>query len=121
MERLNIQEIQIGHEEAVIVSRKTWERLMERLEDLEDVKLYDQAKTRKEKTIEHDQLCRELGLSPLRYLRNRAGLTQSQLARKTGLSQSYIAKVEANERKPSANARKKIARALGIAPEKLGD
>ena len=119
MERWKIQEIRIGREEAVIVPRKTWERLMENLEEMEDVKLYDRVKARKEKTIEYDQLCRELGRSPLRYLRNLAGLTQSRLARKTGLSQSYIAKVEANERKLSPSARKKIARTLGIEPEKL--
>jgi transcriptional regulator with XRE-family HTH domain len=55
----------------------------------------------------------------LRYLRNLAGLTQTQLARRTGLSQSYLAKLEARERRPSAQARQKIARALRISPDKL--
>ena len=120
MERTKIQEIQVGEEQAVIVPLKTWKQMLEQLEDLEDVKLYDQIKARRDqKTIPYDEVCRQLALSPLRYLRNLAGMTQTRLARRTGLSQSYIAKVESSERRPSAQARRKIARALRIAPDKL--
>jgi len=120
MERAKIQEIQVGEEQAVIVPMKTWKQMLEQLEDLEDVKLYDQIKARRsEKTIAHDELCRQLGVSPLRYLRTRAGMTQSQLARKTGLSQSYLAKVEASERRLSGQASKIIAQALHLSPDQL--
>jgi len=118
--RAQIQEIQIGEEQAVIVPLKTWKQMLEQLEDLEDIKLYDRIKaSRDQKTIPYDEVCRQLGLCPLRYLRNLAGLTQTRLARRTGLSQSYLAKVEANERRLSDPARKKIARALQISPDKL--
>jgi transcriptional regulator with XRE-family HTH domain len=100
--------------------KRVGSKIPETLEDLKDVQLYDQIKARRsQKTIEHDELCRQLGLSPLRYLRTRAGLTQSQLARKTGLSQSYLAKVEASERRLSGQARKKIAQALHLSPDQL--
>ena len=69
--------------------------------------------------IEHDELCRMLGRSPLRYLRGRAGMTQAELAKKAGVSQSYVAKVEAGDRKISKTGAAKIARALGVAAEDL--
>ena len=119
MERRKIQEIHIGREEAVIVPRQTWDQMIESLEELEDIKLYDRAKAKNEKTIAYDELCRQLGLSPLRYLRNLAGMTQSQLARKTGLSQSYLAKLEAGERNLAEQTRKKIARVLNLPGKKL--
>ena len=100
--------------------KRVGSKIPESLEDLKDVQLYDRIKARRsEKTIAHDELCRQLGLSPLRYLRTRAGMTQTRLARRTGLSQSYLAKVEANERRLSGPAREKIARALRISPDKL--
>jgi len=100
-----------------ILAREEWE-------DQEDIRAYDEAKARmeeegEESLVEFDELCCQVGLSPLRYLRGRAGLNQSQLARKSGLSQSYIARVEKNQRKLSLAAAKKIARVLGLPREKL--
>ncbi|HUT54494.1 MAG TPA: helix-turn-helix transcriptional regulator [bacterium] len=114
------QEIRIGGEQAVVVPLAVWRRLMEEMEELQDIRAYDRAKADPDqKTIEHDELCRMLGRSPLRYLRGRQNLTQARLSKKTGLSQSYIAKLEAGERRPSKTALKKIAAALKIEPEKL--
>ena len=120
MQGLKVQEIEIGKERAVIVPQRTWRRLLELLEDREDIRLYDEAKAKPAgSTVEHDELLRRLGRSPLRYLRGRAGLTQAELARKAGLTQSFIAKVEANEKKLSETSRRKLARALGVPEAKL--
>lgn len=114
------QEIRIGEEQAVVVPLAVWRSLIEEVEELQDIRAYDLAKADPDQeTIEHDELCRMLGLSPLRYLRGRANITQARLSQKTGLSQSYIAKIEAGERRPSKTALKKIAAALKIGPEKL--
>jgi lambda repressor-like predicted transcriptional regulator len=114
------QEIQIGKEQAVVVPLAVWRRLLEELEDIEDIRAYEEAKADPDQsTITHDELCRQLGLNPLSYLRGIKGLTQARLSRKTGLSQSYIAKLESSERRPSQKALKKIAAALEIEPEKL--
>jgi DNA-binding XRE family transcriptional regulator len=123
-ERKVPQEIQIGNEKAVVIPLETWKRAMEELEELYDILAYDRAKAEMEEEdeterIEHDELCRMLGLSPLRYLRNRAGLTQTGLARRARLSQSYIARAEKGERQLSETAAKKIAKALGVPAEKL--
>jgi predicted transcriptional regulator len=46
-------------------------------------------------------------------------MTQTELARRTRLSQSFIAKVEAGDKRLSASSRKKIARALKLPESKL--
>lgn len=118
------QEIQIGGQRAVVVPLDLWRKALEELEGLYDLRAYDQAKARmqgetEDDWVEHDELCRRLGLSPLRYLRNRAGLNQSALAKKTGFSQSYIARIEKNQRKLSLPAARKIARVLKVAVDML--
>ena len=132
MASAKIQVIAIGEERAVIVPLKVWEELMERfeqiedialldrLEDLEDEALYDEAMADPdEELVKHDQVCRELGLCPLRYLRHQAGMTQTELARRTRLSQSFIARVESNDKRLSTTSRRKIARALKLPESKL--
>jgi DNA-binding XRE family transcriptional regulator len=115
MHAFKVQEIKVGKERAVVVPIETWQRLMELLEEIEDEYLYDEAKAdTSQDTISHEELCRRLGRSPLRYLRTRVGMSQTQLARKAGLSQSFVAKLEANEKSMSDASRRKIARALGI-------
>lgn len=115
-----IQEIQIGKERAVIVPKDLWEQLIEQLEEIEDIKAYEASIAEPvEGFVELDEVCRNLGKSPLRYLRGQTEMSRAQLARKSGLSQSLIAKIEANEKRPSDSARKKLAKALKIPAEKL--
>jgi DNA-binding XRE family transcriptional regulator len=115
-----IEEITVGMQRAVIVPIETWKKLIERLEDLEDKRIYDEVVNDPDQDIiEHDELCRELGRSPLRYLRIRAGMTQTELARKAGVSQSLIAKVERNKKRLSDASRRKIAKALNIPISKI--
>jgi DNA-binding XRE family transcriptional regulator len=115
MKKFQVQEIEIGNERVVIVPLETWTKLLERLEELEDERLFDEAQSDPDRwTIDHAELSRRLGRSPLRYLRGRAGMTQSELAARAKLSQSYIAKVEANKKSLSELSRKKIAKALGV-------
>ena len=57
-------------------------------------------------------------MTPIRAWREHLGLTQTEVARRLGISQSAYAQQEAKEpaRKPT---REKIAKALGIVPEQL--
>ena len=119
MRNMTIQEISIGRERAVVVPMSTWERIVEQLEELEDIKAFDKGRGDKGSTVGHAELCRRLGRSPLRYLRIRAGITQTELARKAGLSQSFLAKVEASKKRLSIASRKKVAMILGVSAEKL--
>ena len=120
MKKSQVQEIEIGNERVVIVPLETWTKLLERLEELEDERLFDEAQSDPDRwTIDHAEFSRRLGRSPLRYLRGRAGMTQAKLAARAKLSQSTIAKLEANKKRLSEASREKIAKALGVRVEDL--
>ncbi len=51
---------------------------------------------------------------PLKELREKAGITQNQLADKSGLSARYISLLETNKRNPSDKAKQKLAEALNV-------
>ncbi len=55
----------------------------------------------------------------IRELRVQAGLTQSQLAEKSGLPQSHISRLEQARHSPSAMTIEKLANALGVPPQHL--
>jgi len=55
----------------------------------------------------------------IRHFREQAGLTQQELAEKTGLRQSHISRLEQGHHSPSALTVEKIAGALGIAISEL--
>lgn len=57
-------------------------------------------------------------MTPIRAWREHLGLTQTEVARRLGISQSAYAQQEAKEPVRKAT-REKIAEALGIAPEQL--
>ena len=55
----------------------------------------------------------------LRGARARAGLTQPQLAQKSGIAQAYISVLEHKEKPPGFEILSKLARGLGVSWEKL--
>jgi transcriptional regulator with XRE-family HTH domain len=57
----------------------------------------------------------------LREARLRAGLNQTELGRRVGLSQSMIGAIERNERSATPETAQAIADALGIALDSLAD
>jgi len=63
---------------------------------------------------EYDSLDEEFQLArALIAARTRAGLSQSQLARRMKTSQSYIARIEGGKVRPSADALERFAEATG--------
>jgi transcriptional regulator with XRE-family HTH domain len=50
----------------------------------------------------------------LRTIRKKNGLTQAELARRVGVSRSYINKIENGEAKPSLTLLERIASILGV-------
>ncbi|QEH38217.1 DNA-binding transcriptional repressor PuuR [Aquisphaera giovannonii] len=55
----------------------------------------------------------------LRAARERAGLSQAQLAERAGLTQSHVSRLENAEHSPTRLTLEKLARALGVAAEGL--
>jgi len=55
----------------------------------------------------------------LRALRDRASLSQEELAERAGVSRATIADLERGNRKPQPKTRRKLAEALGVEPYEL--
>jgi transcriptional regulator with XRE-family HTH domain len=55
----------------------------------------------------------------LRELRDRASLSQEELAERAGVSRATIADLELGKRKPQPKTRRKLAEALGVEPYEL--
>jgi transcriptional regulator with XRE-family HTH domain len=55
----------------------------------------------------------------LRKAREEAGLTQEQLAHKSGVDRSYISELEHDEKNPTVNRLFTLCKAIGIRPSKL--
>jgi transcriptional regulator with XRE-family HTH domain len=56
------------------------------------------------------------GLSRVGVLRRERGLTQQELARRSGLSRSFLSHVENGNRVPSLSSLTRISAALGVMP-----
>lgn len=50
----------------------------------------------------------------LKYMRERRDMTQSELAKRSGVSQSTIAQIESGKKDPSLSTIKKVAEALNV-------
>lgn len=57
----------------------------------------------------------------IKYLREKAGLTQEKLAEKSGISLDYLGKIEVNINKPGLKTLIKISSALNIPIKNLFD
>lgn len=55
----------------------------------------------------------------LRYLRNKKGISQRELAELAGLHQSQVSKIEGGNRKVTAEDLQKLAAALGVSVAEL--
>ncbi len=58
-------------------------------------------------------------LGRLRELRDRAMLSQEELARRAGVSRATVADLEAGKRRAHAATGRKLAKALGVSPGDL--
>jgi len=57
--------------------------------------------------------------SPLAFWRKRAGMTQTALAQQAGITQAFLAQIEAGDRDGTVGVLKRIAKAVGVKIEDL--
>jgi DNA-binding XRE family transcriptional regulator len=57
--------------------------------------------------------------SPLAFWRKRAGMTQTALAQKAGITQAFLAQIETGSRDGTVAVLKRISKALGVRIEDL--
>ncbi len=107
-------------EELVLISKTDFERI----EDALDAAAYDEAKARNaasggENLSGEEMLALIDAPSPLAFWRGKRGLTQAELARAAGVSQSYVAGLESGARKGDPALFKRFAAALGVRMEDI--
>lgn len=116
-------------EDTVTLSRADYERLLEFLEDAEDIAVLDDAAAREqalgEKAAHADYLPAGLvsrllaGEHPVRIWREHRGLSQEQLAGNARIARSYLAEIEGRKKPGSLDAYRKLANALGLTVDDL--
>lgn len=101
-------------EDTVTLPRADYEALLERLEDLEDI--VSAARVDETDAIPWEDYLRLSSgqVAPLRYWRERRGLTQAALAEMAGVPQSYISTIESGRKPGSVATYKALALALNL-------
>jgi DNA-binding XRE family transcriptional regulator len=130
MPDINPKFVDIGGAEMVLLTRAEFDALMEVVEDAEEdaelSAIYDQRMADLKAgydivlPVEVSARCRK-GESLLRAIRNWRGLTQAEVAEKSGLTQGYLSDLEAGKREGTPQTLRKIAEAMGVDPVMLVD
>ena len=99
----------------VLVPEKTYDRMLEELEDLEDIRAYDRFKAMPQELVPAEIADRLIaGESPLRVWREYRKLTQQQLAGKIQITKPYLSQIEGGRREGSIGVMKRLAAALHV-------
>jgi DNA-binding XRE family transcriptional regulator len=97
-----------------------YESLLERLEDAEDICTIREAISSDEEKIPFELVKKEMnGENPVKIYREYRGLTQQQLANKSGVNRVYITQIENGKKPGSVNAYKALSKTLNIDMEIL--
>ena len=107
--------IERGGVRYVMVREDEYLRLRAAEEDLEDVRLYDEAKAKPSEFIPLELTERMLnGESPIRVYREYRGFTQDQLGAHARISKPFLSQIENGIRTPSLETLKRLAEALCV-------
>jgi DNA-binding XRE family transcriptional regulator len=102
-----------GKPEWAVIPFSEYQRLVHKAELAEDNRDFDAAASGASELVPAEVLDRLLNNeNPLLVWRKHRGLTQHQLAKKTGVAKGYISQIENGKRTPSISVLKAIAAAL---------
>ncbi len=122
---MSVNNVQLENKsDSVILPRKDYEVLIEKAEaydDLMAVSSVKQAIARGEEELIPQEMVDRLlkGDSPIQVWRQYRGLSQQMLAESVGVSQAYIAQLEAGQRQGKPALFKKLAEALSVSVDDL--
>lgn len=108
-----------GQPEWAVLPYAEYLALLDRLEDIEDQRAFDQARAElaadDEELVPADVVARlSAGESPLKVWREHRGLTQQALADAAGVGKSYLSQLEAGARTGSVRVLRALAQALDL-------
>lgn len=99
----------------VLVPKKTYERMRAALEDRDDVRAYDRAKSKEQEMVPAAITDRLLaGEDPIRVWREHRHLTQDRLAAEVVIAKPYLSQIETGKRAASVDVLRRLARALHL-------
>ena len=99
----------------VLVPEATYERMVDDLDELDDLRAYDRAKAKPQEFVPAEIADRLIaGESPLRVWREYRGLTQQKLADEAEISKPFLSQLENGQREASVDVLKRLAAALKV-------
>jgi DNA-binding XRE family transcriptional regulator len=99
----------------VIVPKKTYDRMIEDLDDLDDIRAHDRAKAKPQEFVPREIVDRLVaGESHIKVWREYRGKTQQQVADEVKISKPYLSQLENGLREASISVIKRIAAALKV-------
>jgi DNA-binding XRE family transcriptional regulator len=99
----------------VLVPKKTYDRMIEGLDDLEDIRAYDRAVAKPQEFVPAEVADRLIAHeNAVRVWRAYRELTQQQLAEKARISKPYLSQLESGAREASVSVLKRLAAALKV-------
>jgi len=122
---MNVQFIEKnGKPEWAVIPYKEYikiQELMDDIEDRKDIEKYVQAiESGEEQNIPGEVTFAILeGIHPIRAWREHKQITVRELAKRAGITSSYLSQIETGKRNPTIDTLKSIAEALGIDVEIL--
>ena len=112
---MSVKYIERAGRRYALVPAPAYTRMVEQLEELDDIRAYDRAKAKPQEFVPIEIADRMLaGESPIRVWREHRGMTQAGLAEACGVSKPYLSQLEGAKRTPSVAVAKKLAAALAV-------
>lgn len=108
-----------GRPEFAVIPYEDYRHFLELLEDEADARViaefHEAYKAGKEFLVPDEIVRRELaGESPIKLWREHRGLTQQELATKSGISKPYLSQIETGKRQGTVETLSAIARSLDV-------
>jgi DNA-binding XRE family transcriptional regulator len=98
-----------------LVPAEVYERMLDDLDDLDDVRLYDAAKGKLQEYVPAAVVDRLIaGENPVAVWREHRGLSAVALAKAVEISPPYLSQIEHGRRQPSLDVLRRLAQALGV-------
>ena len=99
-----------------VVPIDDWRKIVEALEDLEDIRALDEIRSDPNEEFLPAEMVYALldGDNPIRVWREHRRLSQQQLAEAAGISKPYLSQLEAGRREASQRVIRRLAKALCV-------
>lgn len=113
---MNLETIERNGQKFVLVLIDQYKQVLEDLEMLEDIRDFERIKALDEEAFPSEVVDRLVlnDENPIKVFREYRGLTQEQLAEKTGIQPTDLATIETGQKSGSVESLKLIAEALNL-------